>query len=315
MADVGDNNFMRYVYRGEEGEIIPREATHITVHEDCTVVRAEAFAEHPNIVEVICHTGVEKIEPCAFSGCLNLRRVIMPGVRVVEEEAFYACPVLTDVECGELELIKEWAFRECDSLKSIDVPSARFVEEYAFGHCPALTNVKFGSKLESFEGEVFYGCRSLERITIPLKYGIISADNTFQLCENLKQVDLIDGELHKTIAALQLEDWRNDMNREIDSINQILPNASAGRWDFYDVNDDDPGEKALAVRMWIRSVIRKITRYQAEHQRLLDEAVSTLQHALPHDILMNNVLPFLALTSYTFEEHDHVMEEDGSDGE
>jgi len=54
--------------------------------------------------------------------------------------------------------------------------------------------------------------------------------------------------------------------------------------------------------MWIRSVIGKIIHYQAEHQRLLDEEVATtLQLALPRDIVMNSVLPFLELPTYTFE--------------
>ena len=70
---------MRYIYRGEEGEIIPDGATHITVAEDVTFVRARAFWHHPNIVEVICHENVEKIEVEAFEDCPSLKRVIMPG--------------------------------------------------------------------------------------------------------------------------------------------------------------------------------------------------------------------------------------------
>ena len=107
---MDDNNFIRYIYRGEEGEIIPLGATHITVHEDCTFVRARAFREHPNIVEVICHNGVEKIEEYAFFGSPNLRRVVMPGVKIVERKAFYWCDALTDIECNELEIIGRGAF-------------------------------------------------------------------------------------------------------------------------------------------------------------------------------------------------------------
>ena len=58
MSDVGDNNFMRYIYRGEEGEIIPRDATHIFVHESVKDILANAFLSHPNIIEVICHEDV-----------------------------------------------------------------------------------------------------------------------------------------------------------------------------------------------------------------------------------------------------------------
>ena len=130
-----------------------------------------------------------------------------------------------------------------------------------------------------------------------MKDGIITDDDIFQGCSRLKYVDLVEGELHETVAALQLEDWRNDMNREIDSINRILPDTYTGYW-------DDDGEKAQAIRSWISSVLGKIILYQAKHQRLLNEAATTLQFALPQDIVTKSVLPFLELPSYTFEREE-----------
>ena len=66
------------------------------------------------------------------------------------------------------------------------------------------------------------------------------------------------------------------------------------------------------IRWWIREILGKINRYKAEHQRILDEAAITLQFALSRDIVMNNVLPFLALPSHTFEGEDQDMEENDS---
>ena len=74
---------------------------------------------------------------------------------------------------------------------------------------------------------------------------------------------------------------------------------------------NEVGEKARVIRRWIRSVLRKIIDYQAEHQRAVNEASLTLHHALSHDIMMNNVFPFLELPSYTFEVGD--LEEDELD--
>ena len=326
MADEGDNNIeegttvvmvwagsemvenivpiIRYTYRGEEGEIIPREATHITVGEGVTFVRERAFFRHPNIVELICHDKVEKIEMKAFGKCFSLRRVIMPGIKIVEKIAFVKCKALTDVECGKLEIINEIAFCLCESMRSIDLPSARIVKGGAFDSCMALEDIKFGSKLERIEEMAFWGCTSLERITIPLKDGLITDDDIFTGCESLKHVDLIEGELHETIAALHLEEWRDDMSDEIDSINRNLPGASAGYyydWWYTDEEDEEGvGEKARVIRTWIRSILSKIIHYQEEHRRLLDDVATTLQLALPHDIVMNSVLPFLGLPSHTF---------------
>ena len=302
MAERGDNNFIRYIYRGEEGEIIPRGATHITVHKDCTFIRAQAFQEHPNVVEVICHEGVERIEWQAFVKCPRLIRVIMPGVKNVDVQAFVECKALTYVECSMLEIIGDGAFGACISLGNANLPSARIVEIYAFSGCTALMDVKFGRELERIEEKVFYGCTSLERITFPLKDCLITEANIFTRCENLKHVDLVEtAELYETIAALHLEEWRNDMNTEIDSINQILLNARAGDgWDD-DSDDDDDGEKARAIRIWIRSVLQKIIQYQEEHQRSLDGAAATLQFLLPRYVTFDLILPFLELPAHTFE--------------
>ena len=307
MAAVGGNNIVRYIYRGEEGEIIPREATHITVAEDVTVILEQAFDSHPNIVEIICHDKVEKIESMAFYECPSLRRVIMPGVKIVGDLAFMECYALTDIECGMLEVIGDEAFRFCESFRSISLPSARIVKSHVFVCCEALVDAEFGGNLEIIEHSSFLGCTSLERITIPLKDGLFDEGDTFRECFALKHVDLVEGEVHETITALQVKEWRNDMKREIDLINRILPNAHAGNLVHVDGNEDyDYVEKAREIRRWIRSVIVKIIGYKTEHQRILAEAATTLQLVLPRDIVMNNVLSFLELPPHTFELGDYA---------
>jgi len=61
--------------------------------------------------------------------------------------------------------------------------------------------------------------------------------------------------------------------------------------------------------VWIRSVLRKIIEYKGEHRCILNETATTLQLALPYDIVNNNVLPFLEVPSYTFEVRDDEEEE------
>eukprot|EP00984_Skeletonema_dohrnii_P000695 scaffold211_cov83-Skeletonema_dohrnii-CCMP3373.AAC.1 len=306
MAAEGDHiRRVHYNYTGADDEV-PDDATHVTIAASVRVIPEEAFRDHRNIVEVIFDVNVKKVEEYAFNWCPSLRRVIMPGVEIVEYRAFDWCRALTDVECGKLERIERGAFCRCKSLRSIDLPSAKIVERDAFYCCEALADVKFGSKLDRIGWAAFGYCESLERITIPLKDGLITYDSIFRGCSNLKHVDLVEAELHETIAALQFEEWRNDIFEEINAINQILPTVDAGG--YYDME-----EKAREIRTWIRSVLGKIVRYKAKHQRLLDEAATSLQLALPRDIVMNNVLPFLELPSYTFELENHE-EEEGNDG-
>ena len=91
MAAEG-GNIVRFTYTGADGEIIPRDATHVFV--DVTTIPARAFDRHRNIVEVICHDRVEKIEEYAFRCCSSMKRLFMPGVKVVGSRAFSGCPAL-----------------------------------------------------------------------------------------------------------------------------------------------------------------------------------------------------------------------------
>ena len=260
-----------------DGRILPLgEATHIFV--DYEVIHEREFCEHPYIIEVICSENVEGIYGAAFAQCPSLRRLIMPGVKLAEAATFFGSEALEDVECGKLEIIKGCAFAGCKSLRSINLPSVRIVEELGFAGC-ALSEVTFGSKLDRIEESVFSGCTALERLTIPLKDGIIASDDIFQGCENLNHVDLVEGEVHATIASFDSEEWKDDMHREIDSINQILPNACAG---YYDEEEEEwfEGEKAQVIRTWIRSVIDKMNHYKAGHRRFLNEAATLLELAI-----------------------------------
>eukprot|EP00984_Skeletonema_dohrnii_P007518 scaffold2735_cov75-Skeletonema_dohrnii-CCMP3373.AAC.3 len=289
-----------YTFTGREGEVIPLGVTRVRIDESLTVIPARAFYKNRHIEEVDCHDRVIKVGGYAFCLCPSLRRVIMPGVEVVETYAFSSCEALTVVECGKLERIEERAFNCCNSLTSINLPSAKIVKWWAFFECTALTNVKFGKELESIRNGAFDECTSLERITIPLKDGMIAHNSIFRGCENLKRVVLVEGAvLRDTIAALLLEEWKIVMRDKLGVIDQILSTTPAGSW-----YHDDAGGKAQAVRMWIRSVLRNIVRYKAQHHRYLNEAATTLQLHLPNDMVNENVLPFLELPSYTFEGED-----------
>ena len=269
-----------YTFTGRDG--IPDHVTHVLIAKALKFVRARAFFEHPNIQEVICHDGVEKIERDAFFCCPSLRRVIMPGVKIIEHSAFFMCEALEYVKCGKLEIIRFDAFRCCQSLRSINLPSARIIGKEAFGNCKALEDVKFGCMLEKI-GERAFRCYSLETITIPLKDDLITSDGIFQACKNLHQVDLVEAvELNEFVASLQLEEWRNDMNAVINSINQILPDASAGNYDYRE-GEVDPGEKARVIRQWISELRRKIIHYRAKHQRILDESATLPPHTFEEE--------------------------------
>ena len=276
-------------------ESLSDNVTHVSIHGSIKIISAEVFYEHPNIVELICHIGVRIIEQKAFYQCPRLKQVVMPGVEKVEKSAFGCCRDLEYVECGKLEIIKEYAFLAC-SFRGINLPSARIVEESALNECMELLDVNFGKNLESVGKRAFCNSEFLERITIPLKNGLFEHDDTFCWCQSFHQIHLVERDIpDETVSALQLAEWRNDMIRVINSINQVLPNTSHG--DYH----DDVGEKAFIIRQWIGCLLHKIIRYKALHRQLLNEAATTLQHTLPFDIVRNNILSFLELPLHKFD--------------
>ena len=200
------------------------------------------------------------------------------------------------VECPKLEIIIKYAFSSCTSLNSIDLRSVKVVGETSLCDT-ALTDLEFGKNLERIRDGAFGHCSLLEKITIPLNDELIPGNFTFASCSKLKHVDLIErAALNETIAALFMEEWRDDMNAIVDNIEQSLTLARVGGSGFYDA-----GEKAGVIREWMSLVLRKIVDYKAQHRWLVNDASATLQLVLPCDIVMNKVISFLELPPHTFE--------------
>ena len=293
--EVEGGNIVWFTYTGTEDipDDVRERITHLVL--DIEAVPADSFRDYngdggelPNLLEVICRDVVKKIGKWAFADCQKLRRVIMPGVEVVEECAFSYCEDLEYVECDQLKIIRTNAF-QYTPLRSISLPSA-----------------------EIFEGGAFMGCVVLERVTVPLAGNLIVADDTFRGCKRLKYASFADGVLLRQIQHLQLKKWRDSMNEQILSIDQILATTTAGYTEeqeelqntmeaYVNVNrrlepDRDEayhvGGKARAIQRWIKSVIFMLDHYKAEHQRYLNVVATSLE-PLPREIVMNNMLPFL----------------------
>ncbi len=262
-GDVGGDDDI-FVYTGGE-QRVPDDVRRLRIAENVDTIAAAICIECRQLIEVEGHKKIKKIKEYAFSDCPSLRSVMkMTGLVEVEEGAFYDCCALSELDFDKLEIIGYNAFTGCNSLRSINMPSIRRVRQYAFVRCPALTDAVFGKDLERIEGGAF-DRSSLRRITIPLK--VLIRYDSFSNSEKLTRVDTLAGGVHKTIASLHLESWRNEMQEEIDSINQTLPNTPAY-------------EKTLAIHQWITRVLQRMEHLKAEHHILLKEATTLLELAL-----------------------------------
>ena len=273
MDGGGDDIF---VYLGGEQEV-PREITHAIIDPSVKCVGMRAFADRRQLATVIFHDGVEIVEEEAFQDCGSLSgKIKLLGVREIHDNAFDDCVALSDVEFGDkLELIGIEAFSGC-SMRSVKIPALRGTHSWAFSWCRHLTDVEFGINLETLGVGTFYNCPNLERIAIPLKDNLFYLRSNefrqwydqFEGCYNLRTVDIVGAEgMHKTISSLLLESWKDEMNKEINRINQVLPSIRHF-------------EKTNSIRRWVRLVIDKMEHYKAEHNRILKEHMTQLELAI-----------------------------------
>ena len=266
-----------FVYMGGNQQV-PEHIRRAKIHISVKIIRENVFFKCKHLIYVEFHDGVEIIEEWAFYRCPLRGRIKLLGVKIVQNYAFNGCP-LTDVEFGDkLETIEHQAFEYCTRLKSIKMKSVRTIGATAFGDCYELTDLEFGQNLETIEEYAFCNCPKLKRITLSLKDTLkwdymsfldviitIGADS-FHRCPKLETVDLIGG-IHQTVASLHLENWRSEMNNEINRINQTLPTLEIGR-------------KTPEIQQWMRSTICRLNRYKAEHHKILKEATTLLELAL-----------------------------------
>ena len=264
MADDGNNNNV-FVYMGGDQEV-PEDVTHAQIHKSVKIITESAFENCEHLVSIEMHDGVEIIELDAFRHCTSLREIKLTGVRIIKMNAFWQCTALKDVEFGDmLDIIGGCAFG-CTALRNINIPKVSIIEEGAFYGCKQLTEVELSRDLETIELNAFLNCPRLRRIALPLKRGIFEAYSIFEDCPNLSTVDIIGG-IHNAVSSLLLERWRDEMNREIDRINQVLPNTPHD-------------EKTEAIQQWLETACTRIELYKSKHYELLKDYVTLLELAL-----------------------------------
>ncbi len=268
MAEAQEDDDEVFVYMGGS-QVMPNRFRRAKIHKHVKIVRARAFEDCRRLIFVEFHDGIEIIERDAFNGCTLLRGPIkLLGIRIIGIGAFSGCESLTDVEFGDkLQAIESLTFHECTSLRSITIPrNIRTIGRAAFCDCHQLNDMDLPEGLETLGGGAFQKCYRLRRITMPLKDGLIE-DGTFNYCPDLTTVQLVGG-IHRTVASLHLESWRNEMKGEINRINQVLPTTS-----FW-------SGKTLAVQQWMESVSQRVNHYKTEHRNFLREATTLLELAL-----------------------------------
>lgn len=117
---------------------------------------------------------------------------IPESVTSIESNAFKNCKNLKNIEIGSnVTSIGSNAFEGCANLTDINLTNVSCINSETFTNCINLKNVELGSA-ERISQRAFYGCKSLESITIPAS--VTNIDNgIFVNCDSLKNINVADG--------------------------------------------------------------------------------------------------------------------------
>ena len=135
--------------------------------------------------------GVQIIGQEAFEGCVNLTGAILPEtVEIMRNSAFAGCKRLASVQIFRLnheKVICRDTFRDCVSLKEVQLPQdINVIDDNAFYRCQNLSDFFFSDTVKEIGRSAFYGC-GFTRLELPEGLERIG-DSAFLKCRNLEYV-------------------------------------------------------------------------------------------------------------------------------
>lgn len=144
-----------------------------------------------DIFFIVIEEGCTLIEEFAFSRCINVMEVTIPGsVKTIGEMAFDECINMTSVQMGEgIETIGRCAFSGCDNLSSVEIPnSVTVIEVGAFGGCINLESIEIPDGVTVIDG-ICKDCDNLSSVVLPEGITTIGR-NAFWSCDNLCEINI-----------------------------------------------------------------------------------------------------------------------------
>ncbi len=127
------------------------------------------YPNHRSIKKIIIHQGITEIGDYAFSFCMNLTEVQIPGsVKRIGKDAFAACYSLKNVTIPTgVTRIGDYAFYECTGISSVSIPSSvNTIESYAFSKDTNLTKIVIPGSVKQIGIHAFAECSGLTTLTV-----------------------------------------------------------------------------------------------------------------------------------------------------
>ncbi len=179
----------------------------VTVPSSVWLINKRAFYSCGYLTQITLPEGVREIRYGAFYGCAFDKFVIPNSVHTIASLAFYECKLLKELDFGSgVKNVGGQAFCNCGRLAKVNISDLKAWCDISFVYSNSnplncggslYLNDKLVTNLEIPEGcgvkkYSFYGCPSIEEVTIPSSAGRIG-EGAFMRCSALRSVKFLEG--------------------------------------------------------------------------------------------------------------------------
>lgn len=167
-----------------------------------TTLQNQVFGYCSNLKTVTLGTKVKSLGGYLFTGCTSLESVVLPNsLTTIGDGAFSNCQSLQSINIpNSVTSMGTAVFSYCNSLKEFtgkyatDYGRLLVVNSslYAFAYGCGKTEYTIPGGISSIGKGAFYGCNTIERVTIQSQVTAIG-EWAFRSCENLKSISIAEG--------------------------------------------------------------------------------------------------------------------------
>lgn len=156
----------------------------------CEIIGDFAFAECPDLEEVILPPTMVKLGEGIFRNCRNLKKINIPQrMWAIPKECFNGCESLEEIDLSPITLeLGAFSFCGCTSLRGITFPGElKRVGNNAFSRCIKLEEVELPESVTLLDSYAFSDCISLRRVVLPANRERLG-ELIFSGCESLQEI-------------------------------------------------------------------------------------------------------------------------------
>lgn len=170
---------------------VPTKLANVKITGSISRISANAFSGCGNIKSVVLPDTVESIGENAFKGCAALNSINIPdNVNEIGQYAFYGCSSLVDVTLpNKITKLPSYCFYGCTKLETVQLPSSlEEIGQYAFQNCSSLKSIIIPSEVKIIGSHAFGGCTSLTSVTFNGEKLENIGSYAFQGCSTLSEI-------------------------------------------------------------------------------------------------------------------------------